>query len=74
MIPFKIQIKTLWEMRFKKILKLEEESVSFYEELLAKNQNLLEGTKSKEKLETLIQDEKRHAQVAARLLRILSQK
>ncbi len=74
MIPPKIQLKALWEMRFKRILKLEKESFHFYQELLARNRHLLEGTRAKEKLEVLIKDERRHAQAAERLLRFVDQK
>ena len=74
MIPFKTQLKALWELRFKRILILEKESFDFYQELLVKNSRFLEGTKAKEKLEILMKDERRHARAAERLLHFLDRK
>ena len=68
------ELKELWGLRFEKILKLENESHDFYQRLLKENVAFLEGTRAKEILEGIMNDEAKHAQVAEELFKIVHDK
>jgi hypothetical protein len=63
--------KELWEMRFKKMLELEEKGGSEYEEMLAECRKKAKGHAILPHLERLVADEKRHALLVRELLEIL---
>ena len=66
--------RDLWEKRFKKILKLEEDSFLFYRRLLRRNEALFEGTRGRGILERMLREELRHARVARSLIHMVRQK
>ena len=65
------QLKELWRIRFEKILHEEEESFFFYKNLIEENKDILKDLKSGPILEQIMNDEKKHAKVARRLLKII---
>ena len=68
------EFKELWEMRFRKIFKLEKEGFLFYRHLLRRNKALFSGTQAKNVLERLALDELRHARMVQVLMKIVSNK
>ena len=68
------QFKELWTMRFKKILKGEEEAIAFYCDLLSNNKTILENTPVKMMLEQILKDEGKHVQIARELVRFVDEK
>jgi len=67
-------LKSLWEIRFSKILNQEKESYLLYKRILEEHGVLLEGTQAKESLEGILKDNLRHVRVASRLVRMVRQK
>jgi len=67
-------LKSLWEIRFSKILNQEKESYLLYKRILEEHGLLLEGTQAKESLEGILNDNLRHVRVASRLVRMVRQK
>lgn len=67
-------MKSLWEIRFSKILNQEKESYLLYKRILEEHGVLLEGTQAKEALEGILKDNLRHVRVASRLVRMVRQK
>jgi len=65
------QYRELWRIRFKKMLRLEEQAVSDYESLLEECTAKHHEHPIEPLLERLIQDEKRHARLVRELLDIL---
>ena len=65
------EFKELWEMRFRKIFKLEKEGFLFYRHLLRRNKALFSGTQAKNVLERLALDELRHARMVQVLMKIV---
>ena len=68
------EFKELWEMRFRKIFKLEKEGFLFYRHLLRRNKALFSGTQAKNVLKRLALDELRHARMVQVLMKIVSNK
>jgi len=68
------EFKELWEMRFRKIFKLEKEGFLFYRHLLRRNKALFSGTQAKNVLERLALNELRHARMVQVLMKIVSNK
>ncbi|MBI4387893.1 MAG: hypothetical protein HY582_02480 [Candidatus Omnitrophica bacterium] len=68
------QFKELWEIRFQRLLDVENDSINFYKQLLEKNKLILEGTKAKEMLEKILQEEAKHAKIAYQLLQVVKPK
>ena len=64
--------RELWEARFAKMLKLEEQSVEEYQDLLDECSSHFKGHSVIPSLERLIADEKRHAILVKELQAILS--
>ena len=65
-------MKKLWELRFLKILELEEESFAFYQKLLKEKSPLLEEAGIKPILQQILRDEGKHIHIARDLLRLVS--
>ena len=64
--------RELWQIRFQKILELEEESFNFYQKLLKEKSELLEKTGVKSIINQICADEGRHIRIAKDLLRIVN--
>ncbi len=64
--------KELWQIRFQKMLKLEEDSVKAYEKLSKEAQKITGSEAVRPHLERLIADEKRHSLLVNELLKILN--
>ena len=60
----------LWNLRFQKMLALEEQSISDYKDLL-KECNQLKDEETIKKLKQLIADETRHAKLVRELIKIV---
>ena len=60
----------LWNLRFQKMLTLEEQSISDYKDLL-KECNQLKDEETIKKLKQLIADETRHAKLVRELIKIV---
>ena len=65
------QLRNLWKIRFEKILYIEQESWTFYRNILKEHRSLLENTKAGELLEKIIEDEVRHTRIAMELIRMV---
>lgn len=63
--------KELWRMRFEKMLKLEEQAVVDYQELLDECRSKHEQHPIEPHLECLIKDETKHARLVRELLSIV---
>ena len=64
--------KELWILRFRKMLRLEQESVVAYEELLEECEKKHKSEKEiQQHFKTLIQDEKKHAKLVQELIKIV---
>lgn len=63
--------KEVWELRFKKMLILEEQSIVDYQALLEETQKHYQGHAIIPHLQRLIADEKKHAVLVKELLQIL---
>lgn len=63
--------KELWQLRFQKMLNLEEESIVAYQSLLEECQKRFKDHPIIPHFETLIADEKKHAALVRELLKIL---
>lgn len=63
--------KELWDLRFKKMLELEEKGVAAYQALLEEVRKKHKGHAVETHLEKLITDEKRHVVLVGELLKIL---
>ena len=63
--------KELWNIRFNKMLELENQAVVAYQELLRECRNKHKGHAIEAHLERLITDEKKHATLVEELIRIL---
>lgn len=66
--------KELWQIRFRRILELEEESFDFYRKLLREKSEILEKAGVKATLQQILQDEGRHVGIAKELMRLVSGK
>ena len=64
--------KELWNLRFQKMLMLEEQSIQDYEEILKECEKSKAASETKEKLERLITDEARHAKYVRELIKIVN--
>ena len=64
--------KELWNLRFQKMLVLEEQSIQDYEEILKECGKSKAASETKEKLERLITDETRHAKYVRELIKIVN--
>lgn len=64
--------KELWRMRFEKMLKLEEQAVLDYQELLDECRSKHREHPIEPHLERLIVDERKHARLVRELLSILA--
>ena len=64
-------VRELWQIRFLKILELEQESFNFYQKLLKEKPALLEEAGIKPLIKQIMQDEGRHIRIAKDLLRIV---
>ncbi len=63
--------KELWQIRFQKILQLEQESFEFYQKLLKDKKELVDRMAIEATLKQIMQDEGRHIQIARDLLKIV---
>ena len=66
--------KELWQIRFKKILQLEEESFEFYQKLLKEKAEILEKAGAKSTIQEIMKDEGRHIRIAKDLLKLVGGK
>jgi len=66
--------RELWQIRFQKILQLEEESFEFYQTLLKEKAEILERTRTKSTIQEIMRDEGRHIRIAKDLLKLVSGK
>ncbi len=64
--------KELWNLRFQKMLVLEEQSAQDYEDILKECAKLKAVETVKEKLKQLIADETRHAKYVRELIKIVN--
>ncbi|MDP3762922.1 MAG: hypothetical protein Q8Q97_02520 [bacterium] len=64
--------RELWEIRFKRVVELEQESYEFYQKLLKEKPELLEEAGIKSTLKEILRDEGRHIRIAKDLLRLVS--
>ena len=64
--------RELWQIRFQRILELEQESFEFYQKLLKEEKDILEKTAVQSTLKKIMQDEGRHMRIAKDLLKIVS--
>ena len=64
--------RELWQIRFQRILELEQESFEFYQKLLKEKKDILEKTCIQSTLKQIMQDEGRHMRIAKDLLKIVS--
>ena len=62
----------LWKIRFQKIYDTEIEAFNFYKDLLEKHDSILSRTRAKSLLQKIMNDEKKHARVARKLLKLVS--
>ncbi|MFT5207431.1 MAG: rubrerythrin [Candidatus Omnitrophota bacterium] len=65
------EILTLWEHRFKQIVKLEVESSQEYQHLLKRFSHLLDGTKVRKIIQKIIHDEDKHVAMSKKLFDIV---
>lgn len=63
--------KELWDSRFSKMLKLEEQSIADYQDLLEETKKRFAGHAIIPHLEQLISDEKKHVLLVKELIQIL---
>lgn len=63
--------KELWQIRFQKILQLEQESFEFYQKLLKEKKEIVEKTGIASTLKEIMRDEGRHIRIARDLLKIV---
>ena len=66
--------RKLWQLRFQKILELEQESFDFYKKILKEKSALLEESDIKPILKQILHDEGKHIQIARDLLRLVTGK
>lgn len=66
--------RELWQIRFQKILQLEEESFEFYQKLLKEKAKILEKTETKSTIQEIMRDEGKHIRIAKDLLKLVSGK
>ena len=62
--------RELWQIRFLRILQLEEESFEFYKKLLKEKKKILEQTEVKSTIKQIMRDEGRHIRIAKDLLKL----
>jgi len=65
-------VRELWQIRFLKILELEQESFNFYQKLLKEKSALLEEAGIKPMIKQMMQDEGRHIRIAKDLVRLVA--
>lgn len=63
--------RELWQIRFLRILQLEQESFDFYKKLLTEKGPLLEKAGIQSVLKKILQDEGRHIRIAKDLVRLV---
>lgn len=63
--------KELWQIRFQRILELEEESFEFYKKLLKERSEVLEKTGIAPTIKKIMSDEGRHIRIAKDLLALV---
>ena len=68
------QLEKLWETRFHKILELEENSLSFYQDLADRDDLLAANPRLREILEEILNDETQHTTICRELLEIVRSK
>lgn len=66
--------KELWQIRFQRILELEEESFEFYKKLLKEKSEVLEKNGIKRTIKKIMSDEGKHIRIAKDLLSIVGGK
>lgn len=62
---------SLWEARFKQLLKLEVEAMRDYRVFLKKYSYILEGSRIQPMLRRIMHDEERHVKICKRFLELL---
>lgn len=67
----KKQLLNLWEIRFRKVLALEEDSTLLYKALLRDYDHLLGGSRLKLIVRKMMREEAQHVHMAERLLEIV---
>ena len=67
-------VRELWQIRFLKILELEQESFTFYQKLLKEKSALLEESGIQPMIKQIMQDEGRHIRIAKELVRLVGNK
>ena len=67
-------VRELWQIRFLKILELEQESFNFYQKLLKEKTTLLEEAGIKPTIKQIMRDEGRHIRIAKELVRLVENK
>ncbi len=68
------EILSLWEQRFKQIVKVEVESIREYQSLLERFSHLLDGTKVRKIIQKIMRDEAKHVQLSKKLFDIVKNK
>lgn len=63
-------VQKLWQLRFQKVLELEEESFEFYRKLLKEKSEVLEEAGIKPLIKQIMKEEGRHIRIAKELLAI----
>ena len=64
--------KELWQIRFERILQLEEESFHFYQKLLKEKADVLKTSGVDSVIKQIMRDEGRHIRIAKDLLKLVS--
>ena len=64
----------LWQIRFEKILELEQESFGFYQKLLKEKSALLKETGLEPLIKQIMRDEGKHIRIAKELLELTRRK
>jgi rubrerythrin len=68
------QILQIWEVRYRKVLKLELEALKHYQKLLKKYSHILDGSRMKQMIRNIMKDEIHHVEIAKKLLDIVKER
>ena len=68
------QLLELWEMRYKKAMKLEVEALQHYKLLLRKYSHVLDGSRIKQMIRKIMRDEAQHIKIAKKLLDLVTER
>ena len=65
-------VKELWQIRFLKIVELEQESFNFYQKLLEEKSELVAESGLKPLLTQIMREEGKHIRIAKELVRLIA--